>query len=145
MPRFTGISHVELTVTDPDLTAEWWERVLRFRRVHQFQQDGFGGIAMLHPSGVSVNVLSHSTSGSDRFDERRVGLDHLSFAVASPEEMEAWTEHLDACGVEHSGIIDAHFGPTVVFRDPDNIQLELFAQAPDAIDRIASDPAHIDT
>jgi catechol 2,3-dioxygenase-like lactoylglutathione lyase family enzyme len=30
MPRFTGISHVELTVTDPDRTAEWWERVLRF-------------------------------------------------------------------------------------------------------------------
>ena len=24
MPRFTGISHVELTVTDPERTAAWW-------------------------------------------------------------------------------------------------------------------------
>jgi glyoxylase I family protein len=29
-------------------------------------------------------------------------------------------------GVAHSGIIDAAWSPTVVFRDPDNIQLELF-------------------
>lgn len=143
MPRFTGISHVELTVTDPNRTAEWWERVLKFRRVHQFQQDEFGGIAMLHPSGVSVNVLSHTTTRSEPFDECRVGLDHLSFAVASAAEIEAWADHLDACGVEHSGIIEAHFGPTLVFRDPDNIQLELFAQAPDAIDRVATDPAHV--
>lgn len=32
------------------------------RRIHQFQEDGFGGIAMIHPSGVTVNVLSHSTN-----------------------------------------------------------------------------------
>lgn len=34
--------------------------------------------------------------------------------------------HLDAKGVAHSGIIDSGYGPTAVFRDPDNIQLELF-------------------
>jgi glyoxylase I family protein len=35
--------------------------------------------------------------------------------------------HLAAKGISHSGIIDIGFGPTVVFRDPDNIQLDLFA------------------
>jgi hypothetical protein len=29
-------------------------------------------------------------------------------------------------GVSHTGIIDTGFGPTVVFRDPDNMQLELY-------------------
>ena len=143
MPRFTGIDHVEITVTDPQRSAEWWERVLKFRRIHQFRQDNFGGIAMIHPSGVTVNVLSHSTTGADSFDERRVGLDHLSFAVSSADEIASWVDHLDECGVENSGVIEAHFGPTVVFRDPDNIQLELFAQASDAFDRIATDPAAI--
>ena len=46
------------------------------------------------------------------------------------EELEAWTAWLDELGVEHSGIRtgDEPFPfATVVFRDPDNIQLELFA------------------
>jgi glyoxylase I family protein len=34
--------------------------------------------------------------------------------------------HLDAKVVSHSGIIDIGFGPTVVLRDPNNIQLDLF-------------------
>jgi hypothetical protein len=29
----------------------------------------------------------------------------------------------------HSGIVDAGFGPTVVFRDPDNMQLELYVHS----------------
>jgi glyoxylase I family protein len=33
---------------------------------------------------------------------------------------------LDANGVSHSGIIDVGYGSTVVFRDPDNVQLEFF-------------------
>jgi hypothetical protein len=33
-------------------------------------------------------------------------------------------DSLDEGGVPHTGIIDATFGPTVVFRDLDNIQLE---------------------
>jgi hypothetical protein len=34
--------------------------------------------------------------------------------------------HLDELGVPHSGIIDTGYGSTVVFRDPDNFQLELY-------------------
>ena len=34
--------------------------------------------------------------------------------------------HLDVKGVTHSGIIDIGYGPTVVFRDPDNMQLEFY-------------------
>jgi glyoxylase I family protein len=32
---------------------------------------------------------------------------------------------LDAKGVSHSGVVDNGIGLTVVFRDPDNIQLDL--------------------
>ena len=41
-------------------------------------------------------------------------------------ELQRWLIRLDEKGVTHSGIIDIGFGPTVVFRDPDNIQLEFF-------------------
>jgi hypothetical protein len=44
--------------------------------------------------------------------------------------LEAWAAHLDALGVQHTGIQDAEGntgGPLIVLRDPDNIQLELTA------------------
>lgn len=61
--------------------------------------------------------------------EFRVGLDHLALAVDSRDELESWVDHLDECGVPHSEIHDMPYGSLVVFRDLDNIQLELFAVA----------------
>ena len=60
----------------------------------------------------------------------QVGLDHLALNVASLDELEQWVAHLDGCGVAHSGIHDQPYGYLVVFRDPDNIQLELFVFSP---------------
>jgi glyoxylase I family protein len=51
------------------------------------------------------------------------------FCVSTLEELQAWVAWLDELGIEHSGIRtgDEPYGfATVVFRDPDNIQLELF-------------------
>lgn len=60
----------------------------------------------------------------------QTGLDHISFGVAERTDLDAWTAWLDELGIEHSGIRagDVPFAfATVVFRDPDNIQIELFA------------------
>ena len=55
-------------------------------------------------------------------------LDHISFGVAEHADLDAWASWLDELGIEHSGVIDTD-NPipysVVVFRDPDNIQLEL--------------------
>jgi glyoxylase I family protein len=64
------------------------------------------------------------------FDECRTGLDHISFGVASRDELAAWVATLDELGIQHTGIRDEKEPmpySTVVFRDPDNIQLELIA------------------
>lgn len=66
----------------------------------------------------------------DRFDENRVGLDHLSFAVNSRQDLDEAIRILDEHGVSHGEIKD--LGPDLgiyilAFRDPDNIQLELTA------------------
>jgi glyoxylase I family protein len=66
-----------------------------------------------------------------------VGLDHLAFSVADREELEAWAERLSDAAVIHSAIAVANPIPGAavpVFRDPDNIQLELFVD-PSAMDR----------
>lgn len=84
-------------------------------------------MSLVHRSAATVTVMTHDgTAGSGPFDERRVGLDHLSFRVSNRNELERWATHLETKGVPHSGLIDTGFGPTLVFRDPDNIQLEFY-------------------
>jgi glyoxylase I family protein len=64
---------------------------------------------------------------TDTFDENRVGLDHVSFAVAGLSDLEAAAALLDGHGVQHQGVKDIGAGYILEFRDPDNIALELFA------------------
>ena len=127
MPELMGISHVDLTVTDCERAAKWWTDVMGFTLVHQLRLDTYECKSLIHPSGIAVTVMTHDgTAEAGAFDERRVGLDHLAFRVADRDELQRWVGKLDAMDVSHSGIIDTGYGPTIVFRDPDNMQLEFY-------------------
>jgi catechol 2,3-dioxygenase-like lactoylglutathione lyase family enzyme len=137
MPVFTGISHVDLTVRDADRSAAWYERVLCMRLLGEFTEFATPWLSayvvqVMNPAtGQTFGLVQHASGEDVDFSEFRVGLDHLSLAVESRVELDQWVEHLDGCGVPHSAIHEMPYGSVVVFRDPDNIQLELFALAPD--------------
>jgi catechol 2,3-dioxygenase-like lactoylglutathione lyase family enzyme len=130
-PEFDGLGHIDLTVTDAERSVQWWTEVMGFTVLAAaWERPSFRGWTMVHPSGVAVTLLLHDHGDTAAFDERRVGLDHLAFHVRDPSALEVWAAHLDALGVEHSGIQDHERttgGPLIVLRDPDNIQLELTA------------------
>ena len=65
----------------------------------------------------------------DRFDEDRVGLDHLSFAVSDVAELHDAMGLLDEAGISHGGVKDIGVSSILEFRDPDGIALELIAGA----------------
>ena len=137
MPVFKGISHVDLTVRDADRSAAWYERVLGMTLLGDFPEHATPGVParvvqVMNPAtGLTFGLIQHESGADGDFSEFRVGLDHLSLAVESRDELEEWVERLDGCGVPHSAISDMLYGSVVVFRDPDNIQLELFAVAPE--------------
>jgi catechol 2,3-dioxygenase-like lactoylglutathione lyase family enzyme len=84
-------------------------------------------INLIHPTArFPLGLITHESIADAEFSEFRVGLDHLALAVASRDELEKWVEHLDGAGVAHAAICDMPYGSVLVFRDPDNIQLELF-------------------
>jgi len=140
MPEHMGISHIDLTVLDCERAADWWQDVIGFTLVHRTSGETFETRSLVHPSGVAVTVMTHDgTPELGAFDERRVGLDHLAFRVADRDELQRWVSHLDAKGVTHSGIIDIGYGPTLVFRDPDNVQLEFYSHQ--RVDEIQLDAA----
>jgi catechol-2,3-dioxygenase len=54
-------------------------------------------------------------------------LDHVAFACADRAELADWQSRLDALGIKHGGIVDAHYGSGLSFKDPDGVALEFFA------------------
>lgn len=59
-----------------------------------------------------------------------VQIAEYAVGVADRDELAAWAARLDELGISHTGIRDEKEPmaySTVVFRDPDNIQLELIA------------------
>jgi glyoxylase I family protein len=74
--------------------------------------------------------VQHRTTPPRPFDETLIGLDHLAFRVATRADLDTWAERLAAAGVPASPIADSRSidgAAVLVFRDPDNIQLEFFA------------------
>jgi glyoxylase I family protein len=137
MPEFNGVSHVELTVRDADRSAAWYAQVLGMQVLETPDDHATPGVEayvvqVLNPSiPLSFGLIQHDAGDDGPFSELRVGLDHLALNVKSRDELERWAEHLDTCGVPHSGIHDMPYGSLLVFRDPDNIQLELFVLSSD--------------
>ncbi len=124
----TNLHHIALTVTDLDASIAWYERV--FGIAYQMDGPHEGGVGKLlaDPEWRMIIVLHrHDANQRERFAETRTGLDHVGFGVPSRADLEAWQAHLQELGVVQSPIADTPYGSIVVFRDPDNIQLEMFA------------------
>ena len=132
----SGVHHFGLTVRDVDASAAWYEEVLGFRRVGEFTAPGGARRKVfLRHDGLRarLGLTQHRHGSQDAFDETRAGLDHLAFTVADHEELDTWAARLADAAVVHSPITAANSVPgaaVLVFRDPDNIQLELFAEPP---------------
>lgn len=130
-----GIDHMELTVADVDRSARWYEDVLGFTTVGRHQEVGEGGLRkmvfMTCPGlATAFGFISHQSSAGAAFDETVAALDHLSFRLADIEELDDWAQRLQHWKVEYSQPADSTLRPgakVLVFRDPDNIQLELYA------------------
>ncbi len=123
-----GVHHVALTVSDVKRSQHFYTGLLGFNHLTDF-----GPRALLHNGSVLLGLgpapdPAQALPG-DRFNENRIGLDHLSLSVAGMADMEAAVALLDANGVPHGDILRLEaFGIAVLaLRDPDNIQVELTA------------------
>jgi glyoxylase I family protein len=128
MSSYPALSHVAVTVTDLALSVRWYRRLLGSKPVLDEDTGAFRHAVFLIGNGnlLGLHALPGTPEG-DRFDEHRVGLDHVAFGCADRAELERWQRRLDELSITHSGIVDAHYGSGLSFRDPDNIALEFFA------------------
>jgi glyoxylase I family protein len=133
-----GIHHLRLTVTNLERSRQFYTGLLGFEVAVESPPAGdpaaaetfkilFGGIVMAR--GNLLMGLRPVAPSGDCFDPDRVGLDHLSFSVASHDDLEQAMRLLDERGVPHGEITSLpSFGIDVLaFEDPDGVQLELTA------------------
>lgn len=124
------VHHMTLTVSDLARSVDFYTRHFGFQPLvdlgsRRLLTNGHLILAVTLPSDPGAPIPE-----SDRFNENRIGLDHVSFSIAGRVELEAAAAYLDAQGVSRGEIKDlgSGFGIYVMtVRDPDNIQLELTA------------------
>lgn len=129
MPSITAIHHLSLTVTDLERSVRWYTEVLGFAIDRQIEGAGFRR-TRLRQAGTQVilTLTQHDRPTSQRFAGTGVGLDHLAFLVPSVADVEAWEQVLERHGVPHSEVKrELPEVARLVFRDPDNIQLEVMS------------------
>lgn len=125
-----GVHHLTLTVTDLDRAVDFYSTMLGFQKAMDLSET-----RVLLANGKAILALSEAPDPSqaipdDRFNENRVGLDHVSLNVGSLHKLEEAVRCFEEYNVSHGEIKD--LGPdlgiyVLAFRDPDNIQLELTA------------------
>jgi glyoxylase I family protein len=124
-----NVHHFRFTVSDVDRSVAFYTGVLGFRKLMDLNPGVFLSNGAI---GLGIGPFpdpQHAIKG-DRFDENRIGLDHMSFSVPSRKTLDDAVRVLDRHGVPHSEVRDLGeaFGIAIlIFRDPDNIQLELSA------------------
>ncbi len=124
-----AIHHLRLTVNDVACSREFYTGVVGLQVAMELSP----GVLLTNGSvllGIGPAPDPARAKKDDRFDENRVGLEHLSFSVASRNDLVHAAELLDERGIPHGEIKD--LGPAfgiyvLAFRDPDCIQLELSA------------------
>jgi catechol 2,3-dioxygenase-like lactoylglutathione lyase family enzyme len=132
------IHHLRLTVTDLARSRAFYTGVLGFQVAVESPAPGEPGYDAMYPvlwGGIVMSAgnlllgLRPVAPGADHFDENRVGLDHLSFSLASRADLEQAARVFDQQGVPHGEITRLEgFGIDILpFRDPDNVQLEFTA------------------
>lgn len=127
MPGFGTPSHIDLSVSDAEASSRWYCQVLGLQRVRRAELGNRIMIVLRHePTGLIIGLNQHTVVPVPRFDDRNVGLDHIGFSVAERGDLDAWERQLAALDVVHSPAEDTAHGAALVFRDPDNIQLEFW-------------------
>lgn len=118
-----GIAHTTLTVSNVKATEAFYERLFGVK----LPMDNANSFSLQSVGIPCWFVQWNKHKKGDRFDETRIGLDHIAFKLDSVEELQRVIKRLDEMEVKNAGLERfADKYPYVAFRDPDNIQTEFF-------------------
>ena len=133
MAEIISYHHLSLTVTDRERSTRWYCDVLGFRVADDtVEGKWFRRTRLQHGNegqgGIILTLTQHDDGTGERFSAMRTGLDHVSLRVRNRKDLDELVASMDQAGVAHSEVKSMGEGNALVtVRDPDNIQLEVYA------------------
>jgi glyoxylase I family protein len=130
VPEITGqVHHLNLSVSDLERSAGWYGELFDLHELVRLSDEGgaWSKVILRHGSGLLVGLTQHDRNDGAPFAEWQSGMDHVALSVPRVDDLQDWLARLDDAGVERSEIKATPLGMLVTIRDPDNIQIELYA------------------
>jgi len=117
------IDHVTLTIGDLERSRKFYTEILG----EPTSSDDEHSCFKLDNGLFCIALPPKQGYTNDRFDENRIGLDHLAFGVENITSLKELERKIRKLNVMTSGI-EVVYGNKhkLTFRDPDNIQVEFF-------------------
>ncbi|MGH8963504.1 MAG: cupin domain-containing protein [Jatrophihabitantaceae bacterium] len=114
------INHVALNVTDLRRSEPFYAQAFGLVRVDgEVAQDGSGHVVLASPSGGWMLSLTGAAASP--------GVEHVAIGCRDRDQLVLWRDLLTERAAEPGTITDAAYGSGFVARDPDGLELELFA------------------
>ena len=116
-PGILGLHHIRLPVSNVLVSRDWYAQNLGFLPILLEEDEEVTGAVLAHPCGVVIGL--HAAP------EQARALRGFAIVGVVVEDVGEWASHLDALGIAHSDLDDAHLGSCLEVADPDGIVLEL--------------------
>src|SRR4051812_46347059 len=94
----TGLSHVSITVADLERSKTWYEEALDWNCVMEDRSDTTTFADGVLTGGTPIGLRVPAKLAETRFDERRVGHDHLSLTATDTDDLTEVEERLRSRG-----------------------------------------------
>lgn len=118
-PTLGQVNHVALGVSDLRRSEPWYAEAFGLTRVDgEAAEDGSGHVVLASPTGGWMLTLEAPASPA---------FQHVAFTCADRAALVARREEAASHGITPGTITDAPYGSGLVLRDPDGLELELFA------------------
>jgi glyoxylase I family protein len=113
------VNHVALGVTDLRRSEPWYVDALGLVRVDgEATEEGSGHVVLANPAAGWMLTLEAPAAP---------GVHHVAFGCPDRAALAAWRDRVAGQGISPGTITDAPYGSGFVLRDPDGLELELFA------------------
>ena len=129
MPEFSGYAHVAITVSDHAASLPFYEKVFETAPVGELVTDDFNRQIFPAGGGQVFGVTEYVAKKPGTFDFLLPGLDHVSFAVTTADDVSALQKRLAEVGIA-GDLVEAPYGTVLNIKDPDGNAIEFFAPAP---------------
>ncbi|MGH9062385.1 MAG: cupin domain-containing protein [Acidimicrobiales bacterium] len=116
------INHIAVNVTDVRRSERWYTDAFGLVRVDgDIATDGSGHVTLMSPTGGWIFALASAGTA---------GVEHVAITCSDRPTLASWHNLLAERQTAPGSITDAPYGSGFVVRDPDGLQVELFAPAP---------------